>query len=56
MHAEASSDSPAHSRSEAQKLEKWREGLAKKLEFISHLQKSLDMIVCAYICTLYSME
>ncbi|AEO65340.1 d202442e-c2b3-480a-99dd-7ca3cd80fa52 [Thermothielavioides terrestris] len=36
--------------------DKRRQGLAKKLEFISHLQKSLDMMVVVYICTLYSME
>jgi len=28
----------------------------KKLEFISHLQKSLDMVVVAYISILYYME
>lgn len=33
-----------------------RAGLAKKLELISHLQKSLDMMVFVYICTLYYME
>ncbi|KAL2159209.1 hypothetical protein VTH06DRAFT_2641 [Thermothelomyces fergusii] len=33
-----------------------REGLAKKLELVRHLQKSLDMIVVVYICTLYYME
>ncbi|KAL1837955.1 hypothetical protein VTJ49DRAFT_3226 [Mycothermus thermophilus] len=33
-----------------------RQALAKKLELVSHLQKSLDMMVFAYICTLYSME
>ncbi|EAQ90897.1 hypothetical protein CHGG_02832 [Chaetomium globosum CBS 148.51] len=36
--------------------EKRREGLAKKLELVSHLQKNLDMIVFVYICTLYYME
>ncbi len=36
--------------------ERRREGLAKKLEFVSHLQKTLDMIVVVYICTIYSME
>ncbi|KAL2258444.1 hypothetical protein VTK26DRAFT_8235 [Humicola hyalothermophila] len=36
--------------------ERRREGLAKKLELISHLQRSLDMIVFVYICTLYYME
>lgn len=33
-----------------------RQGLAKKLELVSHLQKSLDMMVVVYICTLYYME
>ncbi|KAL2134745.1 hypothetical protein VTI74DRAFT_10901 [Chaetomium olivicolor] len=36
--------------------ERRRQGIAKKLEFITHLQKSLDMIVFVFICTLYSME
>lgn len=40
----------------SQRQEKRREGLAKKLEFVSHLQKSLDMTVFVYICTLYYME
>ncbi|KAK4099797.1 DUF1746-domain-containing protein [Parathielavia hyrcaniae] len=32
------------------------EGLLKKLELVTHLRKTLDMIVVAYICTLYYME
>jgi hypothetical protein len=39
-----------------QQEEKRREGLVKTLELVSHLQKSLDMIVFVYICTLYYME
>ncbi|OIW35358.1 DUF1746-domain-containing protein, partial [Coniochaeta ligniaria NRRL 30616] len=31
-------------------------GLVKKLQFMSHLMKSLDMVVFAEICTLYYME
>ncbi|KAK3311260.1 uncharacterized protein B0T15DRAFT_68071 [Chaetomium strumarium] len=56
MRAGRGSDDQTQNRSASQKQEKQREGLAKKLEFISHLQKSLDMIVFAYICTLYYME
>lgn len=33
-----------------------KEGLAKKLEFLIHLHKSLDMVVFAYFCALYYME
>ena len=40
----------------SQQKEKRREGLVKKLELVTHLQKSLDMIVFVYICTLYYME
>lgn len=36
--------------------EKRREGLVKKLEHITQLQKSLDLIVSIYICVLYFME
>ncbi|KAK4158125.1 DSC E3 ubiquitin ligase complex subunit 4 [Chaetomidium leptoderma] len=42
--------------SAARQKEKRREGLVKKLELVSHLQKSLDRIVFVYICTLYYME
>ena len=42
--------------SPSRRQEKRREGLVKKLELVSHLQKSLDMIVVVYICTLYYME
>jgi hypothetical protein len=31
-------------------------GLAKKLQFMTHLMKSLDMVVFAEMCTLYYME
>jgi hypothetical protein len=31
-------------------------GLAKKLQFMTHLMKSLDMVVFAELCTLYYME
>lgn len=49
-------DRPSEEESTARRQEKRREGLAKKLELVSHLQKSLDMIVFVYICTLYYME
>jgi len=42
--------------SPSQRQEKRKQGLIKKLEFVSHLQKSLDMVVFVYICTLYYME
>lgn len=42
--------------SEPSRRQKRKEGLAKKLEFVSHLQKSLDMVVFAYMCTVYYME
>ncbi|KAL2154010.1 hypothetical protein VTH82DRAFT_2686 [Thermothelomyces myriococcoides] len=41
---------------ESQRQRKRREGLTRKLELVKHLQKSLDMIVVVYICTLYYME
>ena len=41
---------------EPSRRQKRREGLAKKLEFVGHLQKSLDMVVFAYMCTVYYME
>jgi hypothetical protein len=38
-------------------LERMRKtGLVKKLQFVTHLMKSLDMVVFAEICTLYYME
>ncbi|KAK3330401.1 hypothetical protein B0H66DRAFT_468182 [Apodospora peruviana] len=36
--------------------QKRKDALAKKLQFMTHLQRSLDMVVFAYICTLYYME
>lgn len=53
---QSTSDARASGASPSRLHERRREGLAKKLEFVSHLQKSLDMIVFAYICTLYYME
>ena len=47
---------PSQSPSRPRQNEKRREGLVKKLQLVSHLQKSLDMIVFVYICTLYYME
>ncbi|KAK3487379.1 hypothetical protein B0T13DRAFT_491649 [Neurospora crassa] len=36
--------------------EKRKLGLKKKLQFMSHLQRNLDMIYFAYLCILYYME
>lgn len=36
--------------------ERRKAGLKKKLQFMSHLQRNLDMIFFAYLCTLYYME
>lgn len=47
---------PSDDASSSERKEKRRQGLAKKLEFVSHLQKSLDMTVFVYISTLYYME
>ena len=41
---------------ESSRQEKRRAGLVKKHQFMNHLQKSLDTVVFAYICTLYYME
>ncbi|KAK3299009.1 uncharacterized protein B0H64DRAFT_430096 [Chaetomium fimeti] len=49
-------DRSSEEESTSRKQEKRREGLAKKLELVSHLQKNLDMMVFVYICTLYYME
>ncbi|KAL2018876.1 hypothetical protein VTK56DRAFT_301 [Thermocarpiscus australiensis] len=56
VRAEESSDGQFNDEPSPQLRERQREGLAKKLELISHLQKSLDMIVFVYIGTLYYME
>ncbi|KAK3693827.1 hypothetical protein B0T22DRAFT_52668 [Podospora appendiculata] len=42
--------------SRSSRKQKRREGMAKKLQFMSHLQKSLDTVVFSYICALYYME
>ncbi|KAK1829857.1 DSC E3 ubiquitin ligase complex subunit 4 [Podospora conica] len=39
-----------------ERKQKLRAGRAKKLQAVTHLQKSLDMIVFAYLCALYYME
>jgi hypothetical protein len=58
VHAEESRDGQSDERASPapRRQEKRHEGLVKKLELVSHLQKSLDMIVFVYICTLYYME
>ncbi|KAH6630850.1 hypothetical protein B0J18DRAFT_488596 [Chaetomium sp. MPI-SDFR-AT-0129] len=48
-------DRPAE-QTATQRQEKRRQGLAKKLELVNHLQKSLDMMVFTYACVLYYME
>ncbi|CAP64924.1 uncharacterized protein PODANS_1_13150 [Podospora anserina S mat+] len=52
---EASSRNDGQS-SDSEVKNKQRVGLAKKLEFVTHLQRSLDMLVWSYMCTLYYME
>ncbi|KAK1757674.1 DSC E3 ubiquitin ligase complex subunit 4 [Echria macrotheca] len=47
---------PSAASRESERQAKRRSGLAKKLQFMSHLQKSLDTIVFAYLCVLYYME
>ncbi|KAK0733870.1 hypothetical protein B0T26DRAFT_745854 [Lasiosphaeria miniovina] len=41
---------------EPTRKQKRREGLSKKLQFITLLQKSLDTVVFSYLCILYYME
>ncbi|EAA36213.2 hypothetical protein GE21DRAFT_868 [Neurospora crassa] len=50
-HDDNDDDDDQTSREEKRKL-----GLKKKLQFMSHLQRNLDMIYFAYLCTLYYME
>ena len=40
----------------ASRREMRKAGLKKKLQSMSHLQRSLDMLFFAYLCTLYYME
>ncbi|KAK3396474.1 hypothetical protein B0T20DRAFT_272599 [Sordaria brevicollis] len=49
--AQAGDDDDQTSRQERRKA-----GLKKKLHFMSNLQRNLDMIFFAYLCTLYYME
>ncbi|KAK0633442.1 hypothetical protein B0T14DRAFT_420567 [Immersiella caudata] len=55
-HPEVAEETPAAAPEEQERQRKRRAGLVKKLQSVSHLQKSLDMIVFAYSCTLYYME
>ena len=41
---------------QASRQERRKAGLKKKLQFMSHLQRNLDMTFFAYLCTLYYME
>ncbi|KXX83086.1 DSC E3 ubiquitin ligase complex subunit 4 [Madurella mycetomatis] len=54
--ADEGGDGQPRDGSSSRRQDKRRAGLAKKLELVSHLQKSLDMMVFVYICTLYYME
>jgi len=54
--AEEVDESSTASQQESERKERRKAGLIKKLQFMSHLQKSLDAIVFAYLCTLYYME
>lgn len=47
---------PSAAAQETARQQKRRAGLVRKLQSITHLQKSLDMTVVAYICMLYYME
>ncbi|KAK3372524.1 hypothetical protein B0H63DRAFT_299823 [Podospora didyma] len=53
---EASASQSTEPSFESSQQEKRRRGLVKKHQFMNHLQKSLDTVVFAYICTLYYME
>lgn len=52
----AGEPSSAAAAQEDERNQKRRAGRAKKLQAVTHLQKSLDMIVFAYISALYYME
>lgn len=54
--AATTSQSPGGTPSAADSERLRKAGLAKKLQFTTHLMKSLDMVVFAEICTLYYME
>ena len=43
-------------RSAEEVKKKHKAGLAKKLQFMTHLMKSFDMLVYAELCALYYME
>ena len=53
-HGGADEGTRAASQADADRARK--AGLAKKLQFMTHLMKSLDMVVFAEMCTLYYME
>jgi hypothetical protein len=55
-HSEVAEEAPTAAQEEQERQRKRRAGLVKKLQSVSHLQKSLDMIVFAYTCTLYYLE
>jgi len=55
-HPEVAGETSTAPPEEQERQRRKRAGLVKKLQSVSHLQKSLDMIVFAYTCTLYYME
>lgn len=54
--ASSSSSAPSQSVADTAASLKRKAGLAKKLQFMTHLMRNLDMIVFAEICALYYME
>ena len=56
VHADETGESSSAVTQEDEQKQRRRAGRVKKLKAITHLQKSLDMIVFAYISTLYYME
>ncbi len=54
--SESSPPAAASSTTEVNRRQRRRAGLAKKLQFLIHLLKNLDMLFFAEICVLYYME
>ncbi|KAK3362950.1 hypothetical protein B0T25DRAFT_468558 [Lasiosphaeria hispida] len=53
---EASNSTSTPPSQDPERHQKRRAGLVKKLQFMNHLQKSLNTVVFSYICALYYME
>jgi hypothetical protein len=49
-------DALAARAAETERIATRQAAMAKKLQFVNHQQKSLDMIFFAYVCALYYME